>query len=42
MIIWKSFKIARDAAPPGMKLFYNDYKHASAFGDFKAKSDRVF
>jgi len=39
--VCKSFKAARKASP-GMKLFYNDYKHASMYGSFKTKSDKVF
>ena len=40
--VCKSFKAAREAAPSGMKLFYNDYRHASMHGEYKTKSDRVF
>merc|ERR1712147_137914 len=40
--ICKSFRAARKAAPKGMKLFYNDYKHASMHGNYQTKSDKVF
>lgn len=40
--ICKSFKAARDAAPKGVKLFYNDYKHASMTGIYKRKSDNIY
>jgi len=38
----KAFKAARDAAPKGVKLFYNDYKHASMTGIYQRKSDNIF
>ena len=40
--ICKAFKQARAVAPEGMKLYYNDYKHASMVGPYKVKSDRVY
>jgi len=40
--ICKAFKAARDAAPKGVKLFYNDYKHASMTGIYQRKSDNIF
>lgn len=39
--ICKAFKAAKEANP-NIKLFYNDYKHASMTGIYKTKSDRVF
>lgn len=36
--VCKAFKAAR-AAIPSIKLFYNDYKHASNIGVYKSKSD---
>jgi GH35 family endo-1,4-beta-xylanase len=39
--ICKAFKAAHEANPK-IELFYNDYKHAPATGDYKIKSDRVF
>lgn len=39
--ICKAFKAARKANP-AVKLFYNDYKHASSTGVYARKSDRVY
>jgi endo-1,4-beta-xylanase len=39
--ICKAFTHARKVAPD-VKLFYNDYKHASMTGTYATKSDRVY
>jgi len=39
--ICKAFTAAHEANP-NIDLFYNDYKHAPASGEYKIKSDRVF
>ena len=39
--VCKAFKAAR-LANPKLKLFYNDYKHASMIGTYQNKSDKVF
>lgn len=39
--ICKAFTAAH-SANPSAKLFYNDYKHSSTYGDEKIKSDKVY
>lgn len=39
--ICKAFKAAKEANPK-IKLFYNDYKHASTTGIYATKADRVY